>query len=417
MNSSFVRRAVILFSLILAGELVFSLPFHVARFFRPTFLEVFGLTNAKLGDVFAIYGVIAMLSYLFGGVIADRFSSRTLLTISLWSTAFGGIYFATIPGSQGLTLLFAYWGLTSILLFWSALIKSTKEWGAMQTQGRAFGMLDGGRGLVAATVATLAIFIVQFYMPIELDSADSAQRRLALQQIIYFYTLMTMVAGVFVWLVLPTSDTQQSSNFKIYVAELPRKMREPAVLLQAVIVVCAYCGYKGLDNYGLYVIAALEMNQIESAEFMTMMAYLRPIAAIGAGYIVDRTSAIKIIIYLFLLTLLSYVFLMLVGVEAGGAWIIVLNIVFTFFAVYALRGVYFALLQEVNTPSSYTGATVGIISFIGFTPDIFFASITGRILDTWTGIEGFQFYFGFLAVFMLIGAFAGIVLRKFYSNR
>ena len=34
-----------MFGLILAGEAVYTLPFHVARFFRPTVLEVFGLTN------------------------------------------------------------------------------------------------------------------------------------------------------------------------------------------------------------------------------------------------------------------------------------------------------------------------------------------------------------------------------------
>ena len=32
-----------------AGEISFSLPFHITRFFRYTFLEVFGLSNADQG--------------------------------------------------------------------------------------------------------------------------------------------------------------------------------------------------------------------------------------------------------------------------------------------------------------------------------------------------------------------------------
>ena len=39
--------------IILAGELIFALPFHLARFFRPTFLQAFELTNTQLGDIFA----------------------------------------------------------------------------------------------------------------------------------------------------------------------------------------------------------------------------------------------------------------------------------------------------------------------------------------------------------------------------
>ena len=76
-------------------------------------------------------------------------------------------------------------------------------------------------------------------------------------------------------------------------------------------------------------------------------------------------------------------------------WIAFANIIFTFITVYALRGVYFALLEETKTPYQTTGITIGLVSFIGFTPDIFFAPITGRILDSSSSIAGFQLYFGF----------------------
>ena len=100
----------IIFSLIFAGEMIFSLPFHVARFFRPTVLDSFGLSNADLGDSFAVYGVMAMICYFPGGIIADYFSARRLLTASLLATAVGGLYFAQGPEAVGLTLLFGFWG-------------------------------------------------------------------------------------------------------------------------------------------------------------------------------------------------------------------------------------------------------------------------------------------------------------------
>jgi len=78
-----------------AGEIIFSLPFQIPRFFRPTLLQVFDLSNAELGDIFAIYGVTAMEAYFPGGVIADRYSPRKLMAISLVATALGRSLFGT----------------------------------------------------------------------------------------------------------------------------------------------------------------------------------------------------------------------------------------------------------------------------------------------------------------------------------
>lgn len=63
--------------------MIFSLPFHIPRFFRPTVLDVFGLSNTQLGDIFAVYGVVALAAYFPGGAIADRYSVRTLIALSL----------------------------------------------------------------------------------------------------------------------------------------------------------------------------------------------------------------------------------------------------------------------------------------------------------------------------------------------
>ena len=49
-----LHRRLILVTLIAAGEAVFLLPFVLPRIFRPTFLDVFGVTNLQLGTVFSL---------------------------------------------------------------------------------------------------------------------------------------------------------------------------------------------------------------------------------------------------------------------------------------------------------------------------------------------------------------------------
>jgi sugar phosphate permease len=130
-------------TLVLAGELIFGLPFHTARFFRPTYLEAFGFSNTQLGDVFAVYGITAMIAYFPGGVIADRYPPRLLMTFSLFATAAGGVYMATFPAELQMALLYGYWGVSTVFLFWAAMISAMREWGGDRSQDKAFGILDG----------------------------------------------------------------------------------------------------------------------------------------------------------------------------------------------------------------------------------------------------------------------------------
>ena len=415
------HRYLIIVCLILAGEAIFSLPFHVARFLRPTLLEVFNFSNANLGDVFAVYGVTAMLAYFPGGTIADRFSARRLLAFSLIATAAGGLYMASIPGIFGMSVLFAYWGVTSILLFWAALIRSTREWGGNLSQGRAFGILDGGRGLLAAGLASIAVVIFSTALDVEPTTANPEGKTEALATVIYFYTATTFAAGVIAWIFVP--DSPRSVGASDPMANVRAVLKQPMVWVQALIVICAYCGYKSLDNYALYAAEVLGMSDVDAAAFTAASAYIRPVAAIAAGFAADRLRASKLMASLFLILIVSYGFLGLTAPVAGGSMLLFANILISFAGVYALRGVYFALLQETQIPSHMTGTAVGLISLVGFTPDIFFAAIGGRLLDNAPGLVGHQHYFILLASIMAVGIFATATLiylgkrRKNSENR
>ena len=106
-KSQSVHRFWFMLGLIVAGEAVFLLPYYPTRFFRPTVLEIFDLTNTELGAAQGIYGIMAVFGYFLGGPLADRFPARNLLASSLWTTAAGGLYMATFPDFRG---ALALWG-------------------------------------------------------------------------------------------------------------------------------------------------------------------------------------------------------------------------------------------------------------------------------------------------------------------
>lgn len=386
---------------IVAGELIFSLPFHIPRFFRPTFIEVFDLSNTQLGDIFAVYGVVAMLCYFPGGILADRFAPRKLMSYSLLATAFGGFYLATLPQNSMLFLLFGYWGCTSVLLFWAAMIKQTRVLAGRQSQGLAFGLLDGGRGLVASLVASLAVIILAHYLnqPAELTQGKQS----AMVAVILFYSFMTCVAALLVWFFLRDQIDDHKTTTPLVKEELMTVGKDKKIWLQGGIIICAYCGFKALDNYGLYATQVLQMSHVDAASLTAFASYGRPVAALLAGILADRWHTGKSVMLFFVVTTISFCGMALLIPEVVALKLILLNILLTFVAVYALRGIYFALIEQTQLSLNVTGAAVGLISLIGYTPDIFFASLTGRILDANPGFVGFQNYFLFLAIVSIIG--------------
>ena len=395
----------LILTLVVAGEMIFGLPFHTARFFRPTLLDVFGFSNTQLGDMFAVYGVTALLSYFPGGALADRYSARSLLALSLLTTAAGGFYMATIPGAFAMSMLYGYWGVTTIFLFWGALIRATRDWGGSDAQGKAFGILEAGRGLAAALIAGMAVAIFAARMPDAVSTASDAERRAAFQIVLLMYSSVTLAAAALTWLLIPLPK-KRGPRRADPLQGMAVVVRRPIVWAQAAIIVCAYCGYKGGDYYALYAAQVLGMNEIDAARFATWGAYLRPIAAIGAGLIADRFNAARTIGTTFAILVLAYAPLSMLAASGFGLKLIYINIFVSLFAVFALRGIYFALLEENRTPIQITGAAVGIVSLVGFTPEIFFAPIAGRILDANPGVVGHQNLFLVLALIAVAGILA-----------
>ena len=405
------RRITNMLILVLAGEIIFGLPFHLARFFRPTYLDVFNISNTNLGDVYAVYGLTAMISYFFGGMLADKYPPRVLMSLSLVLTSIGGFFISTIPELSSIFIIYGYWGITTIFLFWSAMIKATKEWGGEYSQGKAFGILDGGRGLFATIVSLVAIYLFTAFLTQEVTLADPSEKRKAFQSVIILYSSLTLLIGIIVWLFLPDNNADVKRKESIF-KNLNKVIKNPLVWLNAGIIVCAYSAYKGLDNTTLYAHEVLGMNEVDAAKVFSYGSLIRPIAAIAAGIIADRFISSRVILVMFSCLTLIFALLAMSDTMLLYPAVVLLNIYITFFLVFAIRGIYFAVVQETKVNSNVTGTAAGVISFIGFTPDIFFGSISGRILDANPGVVGHQNYFLFLTVIAFFGIVIPFIFRK-----
>ena len=394
--------------MILSGELIYILPYFLPRVFRPTFLAVFDLNNLELGSLFSVYGSVAFFSYIFGGTFADKFLPRKLIATSLILTSLGGFVLMYYPSFMILQILYGYWGFTTVFLFWGAMIKGTRIWGGSQNQGQAFGFLDGGRGLTAALMGSVGVFIFSFFLPEDVISSSIKERQDAFQSVILFSSIMVALIGVLVYFFMKTktekgvfqSDNTHSLNNILAVLKLE------TVWLLMIIILCAYFGYKVTDIYSLYASDVMGYDEVNSANIGSLQLYLRPIACFAIGFLADKTNGISWIIKGFFVMLAGSI-LFASGILVADQYILFfISLIILALGTYAIRALYFAILKEGDISLALTGTAVGVISLSGYTPDIFAGPFMGYFLDKFPGVEGHQYVYAFLGLFSIIGLIA-----------
>lgn len=411
-----LRNIMVLITLMVIGEFIFLLPFVVTRVFRPTFLTVFDINNLQLGSAFSLYGVVAMVSYFAGGPIADRFSPRKLLPVSFLATAASGLIMATIPSIWILTLLYGFWGMTTILLFWAAYVKAQREFGGADAQGKTFGMMDAGRGLVAALLASSSVFLLDFFLPEQADLASKGQLTAALSKIILLFSGITAFGALLVWIFLKDEKFERDNLPKLSLAGIRMVIHKPVVWMQAFIVLCSYVGYKCTDDFSLYAKDTFGYDDVFSAHVATISFWTRPVAAVLAGYLGDRFIHSRIISICFVIMLLGGLAISTGLLKSDMILLIGITIASVSAGIYGLRGLYFALFQEARLPLAITGSAAGFVSVIGYTPDIFMGPLMGVILDNNPGASGHQYLFGLLAGFAFVGLLVSLLFRKTAST-
>ena len=402
--------------LILAAEAVFILPFVLPRIFRTIFLESFSISQTELGSCFSIYGIVALVSYLFGGPLADRFKPNSLMSVALILTGLGGLFLATYPNLINLHILYGFWGFTTIFLFWAAMIKATRIWGGSNKQGIAFGFLDGGRGLVAALFGSVGVIIFSLFITKDIELTSIEERRIAFKEVITYTSIAVITVGIIVFfflkLNLEKTLTSEKKSKLITVENFKIVMKFKAVWLLMIIILCAYYSYKMTNLFSQYAEQVMNYDKIEAAKVGTYLLYMRPVIGVVIGLLADRTKAsLWIIVGFFLMAITSLIFALGI-VNDSTPLLFILSIGTMAIGVYSARVLYFATLEETKIPLAVTGTAVGFISVIGYTPDIFTGLINGYFLDAYNEDIGHQIVFGIMFGFALIGCIASYKLYR-----
>lgn len=403
-------------ALVLAGGAIYGLPYLRQSYHGPM-LEALGITHTELGILNASFGLVALLCYFPGGFLADRFPARHLLVVSLLGTGAGGVLFSTLPGYGWVLVIHAFWGVSSILTFWAALIRATRSWAGPTEQGRAFGLLDGGRGLVEAIIAALALVVFGYF-----ENAS-----VGLSAVLLSYALACFFAAAMVWRFIPSRSPSSGGEAKGRssgagatpeadggtsgtLGAISTVARRPVVWLLASVILLAYAGYWGTFDFAAFALDGYGTSDVYAAGLGTFRLWIRPAAAIAAGAIADRVRPSRAVAAGFVMMSLGYAAFALVPPGAlATLWV---KTAVVALAAFALRGIYFALMEEGQIPMAYTGTVVGLVSVVGYTPDVVQPLAVGVLLDTFPGAAGHRVYYAILASLAVLGAIAALAVPR-----
>ena len=340
----------------------------------------------------------------------DKFQPKKLMSYSLFFTSFGGLVLASYPSYFVLQILYGYWGFTTVFLFWGAMIKATRVWGGTDNQGQAFGFLDGGRGLVAASMGSLGILIFSIFLTNDIELTSLTERKEAFRYVILFSSFMIFLTGLWVLFFMDSNQKDQKNNVisSNTFSNIKTVLKIQSVWLIMIIIISAYIGYRVTDIYSLYASDVMFFNQIEAANVSSLQLYLRPLVCILIAMLADKSSYIYFIIFGFVTMLIGSTIFAFGIVQLNMNFVFYLSLIIVATGTYAIRALYFSIMQEGRIPLVLTGTAVGLISVVGYTPDIFAPPIFGYFLDKYPGLLGHQYVFTILVLFSILGLLASI---------
>lgn len=397
--------------IILAAGSIFPLV-YLRQNFEVTLVDALGISGSDLRDCYAILGLIFVLTYVPSGWLADRVAPRLLMAFSLAVTGVLGVWYVSFPDLWAVRLIFMGWGISTGLTFWAAMLKAVAVMAKPNEQGRFFGLLDGGRGLVEAMLATIAVAL--FAWAIE-DLGQTSE--LALKKVIWMYIIFTLSLAPAVLLlrqdtrIVDSNESQTHPSKNSTLTDLKVLAGNTEIWLASFCILTGYQLFWATFSFSAYLQTYFGLTAVAVGSITVAKLWMRPIGATLAGYIGDIFPREIVLAALLLCSAGALLFMSLLTAQTKPA--VLLSVVLGVgLLTYGVRGIYWALLESCEVEDRTKGLALGVLSFLGYSPDFYQPLISARLLEWFPGRLGYDLYYWAISGMGVLGAVAAIVLYR-----
>jgi MFS family permease len=402
------------FLIVLAAGAIYPI-MYLRTNYQETLLQVFGITLPQLNNIYSFLGIIWAVGYFPSGVICDKISSKFLLSISLFMTALGGFVFAQTP-SYGLVVgIYVLWGIFSVFTFWGAHMKLVKLLSSREEEGRFFGILDGGRGVVEAVLASIAVAI----FAATLGKSDSLElKTAAMKSVIYMYSFVVLAIAILVTIFVGEDKKEAASaaaeakpKEKFEWKYLGTALRNKFIYLLGGIIFMSYTTYWTVYYYGGFLETNIKVPAVTVGIVTVIVMWMRPVGGIAGGFLADKIGKALTLGGALAGALVCLALMAFIPPDAPRPIFFSIVVLAGIF-VYAIRGLYWSLMGDCKIEDKIIGITIGTASLIGYLPDILLPQFNSFLFNIFGANGGYNAYFVSSGIVAVAGIILVAVFRK-----
>lgn len=395
--------------LILGGGTIFKLSSMKDVFYVPM-QEDWGLSNTQIGFGFTVYAIIQTAGLLLSLYIADRFSKKILLPVGLIGVGVCGAYLATLPPFTGYLIAFGGMAFFGEVVYWPVLLKAVRLLGTKQEQGRMFGFLEAGRGVVDVIIASGALFVfVQF-----------GEGKVGMQAGLIYYTLITIAVGIITYFIVDNDDEVKATNSseanKQVFTGIKNVIKCPNLWLASFSVFFVYSAYCGLTYFIPFLkdIYALPVALVGAYGIVNQYG-LKMIGGPLGGFLADKVAKSPTVYlkWTFLISAIAMIGFIQLPHESMNVYLGMTATLGFGAIIFSQRAIFFAPMDEIGTPRQYAGSAMAFGCIIGYMPSMFAYTLYGYLLDSFEGIQGYNYVFSLMVAF----SFCGFLCASTLSHR
>ena len=389
--------------LISMGSSIIYAPMYPQGVFYDPLMQALGATNADLGLMVSAYGIAAMICYLPSGIVADKFRMRTLAWVGFIATAALVFAYAMLPSVQICLVLFVLMGVTSILIWWGTRFKVIRLCCEENEYASKIGIsysIYGATGLVVGLINAAIV--------------AALSGALGVQVMIGFLGVMIALLGIASFFLIPDFKGEINKDAKLFsLKEAVQAIKHPGVIWACVAYFCVYAVYQGATYTTPYLTQCFNAD----GNLVNVVGLIRTygiglIAGPVVGFIATKSkSPSKAIMGGLILSVAALVGFILFPQDPSGAVVASVLVVVFGFTTYGAFSIGSSPLSEVKIPMAIFGTASGLLSVVGFMPDVFIHTWYGAMIDA-QGTAAFNAIFGFEIMFAVIGCFCLVMVLR-----
>lgn len=404
MNKAFIKKYGTLLLLAAGAGIIFQLP-YIRETFYPQIQNAMNLTNAQMGLLSSGYATMATLSYFIGGIVADKFSARKLLTFSFIVTGALGLWFSTFPSYNIARLIFVLMGISTIITYWSACIKATRMLGTPDEQGRLFGLQEGLRGILNALLVFGMTAAFSYFGAKNEIAGTSAAIRVC--------SIVVIIIGILNFIFIEDTEKEENSESIVEVTKgMFKALTIPRVWILVAIIFTAYSVYGLIAYVNAYAVNFFGMSKATGSALGGIRYLVQGAGGIIGGFLADKLkSRIKVIIGGCTLLAVSFGLFIILPVKASLVGVVIVNFIFGLLFIYAVRSQYFAVHDDAGIPVELSGRVSGIASCLGYCPDLFMYTLVGSWMDSY-GVTGYKMTWLYAMIAAILCVLLSLVLNR-----